>query len=127
MSYVEFNPNPYGKNVGDCVIRALSGALQMGWNAAYVKLALKGMEMGDMPSSNSVWGTLLEDNGFKKMIPECQGCVTIREFAQSHPFDSYVLATGTHVVYLEKGNYIDTWDSGDEVIAYYFVKEKNNE
>lgn len=29
MSYIYDNPNPYGKKVGDCVIRALSRALGM--------------------------------------------------------------------------------------------------
>jgi hypothetical protein len=41
MSYVYFNPNPSGKMVGDCIIRALSKILNMSWESVFVELMTK--------------------------------------------------------------------------------------
>lgn len=124
-----YNPNPKGNNVGDCVIRALTLALGLNWDAAYVKLAMCGLKMCDMPSANHVWGALLMQNGYKRnVLPnECPECYSIRQFAEDHPKGTYVLATGTHVVILKDGTYYDSWDSGDEVPVYYFEKDTSNE
>ena len=64
--------------------------------------------MGDMPSSNAVWGSYLYDHGFRRQIipNECPECYTIADFCLDHPFGLYVLATGTHVVtYRLRGGY----------------------
>ena len=54
--WVEFNNNPAGRRVGDCAVRAISVALGVDWERAYAMIAKNGYLMGDMPSSNSVWG-----------------------------------------------------------------------
>lgn len=59
MFYKYFNPNPRGIRVGDCSVRALSYVLKQDWKTTYLQLTKLGLEMGDMPSSNSVWGKLL--------------------------------------------------------------------
>ena len=55
--YKYYNPNPDGKMVGDCVIRAISKAINQDWEKTYVGVATQGLMMHDMPSSNSVWGS----------------------------------------------------------------------
>ena len=120
--FIDKNPNPYGKLVGDCVIRAISIATGMSWDKTYIKLALQGFSMGDMPSSNSVWGAFLQDNGFIKDV--CRWCGSVREFCESHSHGAYILATGSHVIAVIDGNYYDTWDSGDEYPVFYFKKEE---
>ena len=47
MAYIEYNPNPVGRRVGDCAVRAISKALGMTWEAAYITLALNGLQMCD--------------------------------------------------------------------------------
>ena len=64
MRYVPYNPNPTGKNVGDCTVRAISKALGQSWEETYVGLVLQGFIMGDMPSANAVWGAYLRKNNF---------------------------------------------------------------
>lgn len=124
MFYVYFNPNPAGKRVGDCAIRALSYVLNQDWKTTYLQLVEIGLEMGDLPSSNSVWGALLHQNGFRRyIIPnECSDCYSIIDFCIDHPHGIYILATGTHVVAVNNGKYYDTWDSGDEVPIYYWKR-----
>jgi len=129
MAWKNYNPNPKGHNVGDCVIRALTLALNVNWQDAYIKLCLMGLEICDMPSANHVWGVLLQKNGYKKHIlpSECPDCYSVRNFAEEHPEGEYVLATGSHVVFCRGGSYYDSWDSGDETVIYYFTKGEQNE
>lgn len=75
--------------------------------------------MYDIPSSNAVWKEYLLNNGFIVRSVPC--CITIREFSRLN-FGDYILATGSHVVHSENGIYYDTWDSGDEIVMYYFER-----
>lgn len=47
----EYNPNPAGRKVGDCSVRAVSAALGVDWETAYALMAVAGFNMGDMPSN----------------------------------------------------------------------------
>ena len=125
MSYVFYNPNPDGKMVGDCVIRALTLAMGLDWEEVYVDLSMQGFAMHDMPNSNSVWGEYLKLNGFTRhVIPDtCPNCYSIKQFSLDHHTGTYVTATGSHVVAVIDGDYYDTGDSGNEVPVYYWRKE----
>ena len=125
LGYIEYNPNPERKLVGDCVIRAISKSLNRDWEDTYLELMLLGFNMHDMPSSNDVWGTYLLRNGFRRyVIPDtCPECYTVEQFCIDNPDLTGILATGTHVIAVTGGNYYDTWDSGQEVPIYYWRKE----
>ena len=123
--YIGYNTNPSGKAVGDCAVRAISKALGMIWEDAYIALVTEGFKFHDMPSSNYVWGMLLLRHGFTQhMLPTCPRCVTVEEFTKEHPEGVYVLATDGHVVTAIDGDYYDSWDSGDEPILFYWKKEE---
>lgn len=123
--YVNYNPNPARKLVGDCVIRAISKSLDKDWEDTYLDIVMLGYRMHDMPSSNDVWGTYLLENGFRRyVVPDtCPNCYTVENFVQDNPDLKGILATGTHVIAVEGGNYYDTWDSGNEIPIYYWRKE----
>lgn len=127
MAWIYFNPNPMSNRVGDCTIRALSLALDQNWDSTYLDIVVEGFIQKDMPSSNSVWGDYLISKGYKRYIidPPRKNCYTIKDFTDNHPNGVYILATGTHVICVKDGNYYDTWDSGNEIPIYYFVKEQN--
>lgn len=126
MAYVEFNNNPVGRRVGDCAVRAVSKALGMGWEAAYIALTMNGLAMGDMPSSDSVWGATLRQNGFyRKTLPNsCPDCYTARDFCDEHPEGVYVLGFGGHVATVVDGDLYDSWDSSMEIPQFYWHKEE---
>lgn len=63
MAFVYYNPNPTGRMVGDCAVRAISKALDIDWELAYAKIIVNGFRMGDMPSSDSVWGSCSSSAG----------------------------------------------------------------
>ena len=126
MAYIEWNPNPVGRKVGDCAVRAVAKALNMGWEAAYIALTINGLQMGDMPSSDSVWGATLRQHGFKRenISNECPDCFTVADFAEENPEGVYVLGTGGHVVTVIDGDYYDSWDSGKEIPQFVWYRRK---
>lgn len=120
-----YNPSPTGRNVGDCSIRAVAKALDTDWETAYALIAMNGYLMGDMPSSNSVWGAVLRENGFYRYaIPNsCPDCYTINDFADENPHGVYVVGTGNHVVTIKDGVVYDSWDSRKEIPQYYWTRK----
>ena len=120
--YKYFNPNSKGKLVGDCVVRGVSMLLDQTWNETYIDICMMGYEMGDMPSSNSVWGSYLYSKGYERTsLPDtCPMCYTVSDFCEEHPSGQYLLATGSHVVCVSDGDYYDAWDSGNEVPVCYW-------
>lgn len=125
--WVEYLNNPVGRKVGDCAVRAVAKALDMGWEAAYIALTINGLQMGDMPSSNVVSGSVLRQHGFRRMaLPDtCPDCYTVADFCEDHPKGTYVLYCGGHVVTAIDGNYYDSWDSGSEVVQYMWYRKEN--
>lgn len=126
--WVEYNPNPLGKRAGDCTVRALTKALDISWDEAYLLIVTEGFIQKAMPSENGTWGMAFWRKWFTPyLLPgPCPWCYTVREFAEEHPVGTFVLCTGKHVVTCEDGDWWDSWDSGDEVITYCFVKEDQN-
>lgn len=123
--YREFNNNPTGRRVGDCAVRAVSLALGKSWEDTYLLIALNGLRMGDMPSSNSVWGALLRMEGFyRQNLPtSCPDCYTVRDFARDHPRGTYTLGLDGHVVTVIDGDWLDVWDSGDETVLFVWSRK----
>lgn len=123
--YIEFQNNPCGRRVGDCAVRAVSKALDMGWQAAYIALCINGLQMGDMPSSDAVWSATLRQHGFgRKMIPDtCPDCYTAEDFCEDNPKGTYVLAFGGHVATVVDGDLYDSWDSSKEIPQSVWFKE----
>lgn len=124
--WIQFNENPAGRNVGDCAVRAVSVALGIDWETAYDMIADAGYRMGDMPSSDSVWGAVLRQNGFyRRAIPnKCPDCYTAKDFARDHPYGTYVLGFGGHVATVKDGDLYDSWDSSKQIPVYYWFKEE---
>lgn len=125
MAFVLYNPNPTGRNVGDCAIRAVAKALKTDWETAYVMIAENGYAMGDVPSADSVWGSVLRQNGFyRKSIPNsCPDCYTAEDFARDNPRGTFVLGFGGHVATVVNGNLYDSWDSSNEIPVYVWYRK----
>lgn len=123
--WIEYNPSPTGRRVGDCSIRAVAKALNIDWETAYILIAVAGYNMGDMPSSNSVWGAVLRQNGFYRTAIKdtCPDCYTAADFAHDHPRGTYVLGFGNHVATIVDGNLYDSWDSSKEIPQYFWYRK----
>lgn len=58
--FIYYQPNPCGRSVGDCSVRAISAALSIGWEEAFDLLTKFAKNMCDMPSADQVWGCGVE-------------------------------------------------------------------
>lgn len=121
----EYNPNPTGRKVGDCAVRAVAKALDTDWETAYLLMAANGFHMGDMPSSDSVWGAVLRQHGFyRSSIPnKCPECYTAEDFAKDNPKGTFVLGFGGHVATIKNGTLFDSWDSSQEIPVYVWFRK----
>lgn len=122
----EHNENPIKNNrVGDCVIRAISTALNQDWVKTYAELCVYGLMFCDLPSSNAVWASYLSHKAYRRYaIPNDCNCYTVEDFCRDHPKGIYILGTGTHALTVIDGDYFDVWNSGQETPIYYFTKEE---
>ena len=120
--YIHFVNNPCKKSTGDCAVRAISVALDIDWYEAFDLLTEEAHSMCDMPSADSVWGTVLRNHGFTRYIlpNSCPDCYSAEDFCQDHPVGIYTLAFGGHVATVRDGVLFDSWDSSTEIPLYYF-------
>lgn len=129
MGYANYNPNPCGRSVGDCAVRAVSKALNQTWEETYIGLALEGFKLCDLPNADDVWGRYLKSHGFtRNWIPDqCPDCYTVAKFAEDHPRGTFILSMpGRHVLTVVDGMYFDSWDSGNELPVYFWKKTNLN-
>lgn len=113
--WVKCNPNPVGRQTGDCVIRAIAIATGQSWRETYRDLCRIGEIQGDLPNSNMVWEMYLRKRGGEQfLLPEsCPECITVRAFCERYPEGVYVIGTGTHTVCTIDGDWYDAWDSAE--------------
>lgn len=124
--WIKYNPNPTGRSVGDCAVRAIAKALAIDWEQAYALIVINGFAMGDMPSSDSVWGSVLREHGFyRSAIPNtCPNCYTADDFCRDNPKGTYVLGFGGHVATVVDGDIYDSWDSSNEIPVYVWYRKE---
>ncbi len=123
----EYNPNPVGRRVIDCAVRAVSKALNMDWEEAYAKIALNGFLMADMPSSNAVWGALLRQHGFRRgaISNDLPIDYNAEDFCRDNPTGVFVLGFTNHVATIVDGVLYDAWNSSFEIPEYVWYKKEN--
>ena len=95
------------------------------WETAYDLIADAGYAMGDMPSSDSVWGAVLRQHGFyRKSIPNsCPDCYTFADFAEDNPRGVFALGTGKHVAAIIDGVIYDAWNSSNEIPQFVWYRK----
>lgn len=126
--WVQYNPNPVRSDgVGDCSVRAIAKALDLTWEQAYARLALNGYLMGDVISSDLVWGSVLRQAGFtRELVPNtCPDCYTVDDFCKDHPEGLFVIKSNDHVAVVKNGVLFDSWDSSMNTPIYYWTKQNS--
>jgi len=126
--WIYANPNPCRSEEPDCVVRAIAIATGKTWDEVHWDLCVLSHEKCTMPSVNWLWELYLKRNGFEKfLLPDnCPECITVRKFCERYREGTYIIGTGSHAVAIVCGNYVDSWDSGDEIPTYYFRKRKDD-
>jgi hypothetical protein len=110
--------------IGDCVIRAIAIATQQDYMVALKELFAIGIELGNLPNSEAVYGAYLESKGFVKHKPfrNPKGKkYTVREL----PIEDdgvYVIHTTSHVTTIMNRQIRDSWFCGDSSANSYYKK-----
>lgn len=131
--YRYFQPNPCGNNIGDCVIRGISGTMNITWNEALERLSIVG---NTTVNSRDVYSRLLEREGFlhhKPMVIHGRR-LSGRSFCNEmnnlyHNGECIFAHVGRrHVAAIvldnsdSKYKIFDSWDSSEKFIGEYWVK-----
>lgn len=126
--WIEFNNNPVRPEggAGDCAVRAISKALDISWERAYVLLSLNGFLMGEIMNADLVWGSVLRQYGFvREIIPNtCPDCFTVADFCNDHPEGTFVVKSQDHVATVINGQLFDAWDSSMNIPIYVWRKDE---
>lgn len=123
-NYRILNTNPDGNDSEDCTVRAISLFLNKPWDDVYWDLSIEGFIMKRILVEDLVWSRYLEKQGciFSRIPNECPMCYTVSQFANEHNYGRYLLKVKSHVVCVSNGYYYDTWDSGNEIVLYYWYR-----
>ena len=122
--WVEYNPNPLKKNVGDCTIRAYCKFTGKKWEEVYDMSSKFAKEECSIMDESSVVNKFIQEKLNCKIIwPKKDEKVTVNEFAKTHNKGKYIIGIRGHVVTVINGYYYDSWDSGDKKINRIFTPE----
>ena len=125
--YYQPNKKDLKDDYGDCVIRALTKALDMEWLEVFDEIQPISREM-QAPFNNKVcYEKYLEAKGFRYIgISNKKGTTrpTVQSFAKDYDEScTYILRVAHHIVTVKDGYFWDTWDSGYKSLYGYWVKE----
>lgn len=127
MSFIRYNANPKDLTCQDCVIRALSKALDTTWENVYDGLYEIGRSKKRMLNDPKVYEKYLKDNGFVKCTSKRDSngkLITIEEFMnRSYTDEIYVIHTRRHLTTIYKGDVYDTWNTLSQKAGKYYVKD----
>ena len=123
-----FNNNPVRPEggAGDCAVRAISKALDVSWEKAYVMLSLNGFLMGEIMNADQVIGSVLRQHGFvREIIPNtCPDCFTVADFCNDNPEGIFVVKSQDHVATVINGQLFDAFDSSMNITIYVWRKDE---
>ena len=127
--FEQYNPNPQGKETGDCVIRALCCITNKSWEDIYDTLCGLAKQMHTMPNSTD------EDYMLKRMayfnlervrVPRTrrgEKSLTVQQFCEEHPIGCFILKLGHHEVAVKNGKYYDLYPYRNKKVYSYWRKK----
>lgn len=126
--FKEYNANPWGLNISDCVYRAISLVLDKPYREVVKELkAYAGNNRN--PNNGNCFLPWLQTQGYE--IRELTEKYTVSKFLNElneydDTFDCLLLVNG-HLTAVKNGYCMDTWDCGRYKVQLMIVKEDNNE
>ncbi len=114
------NPHPEGKHVTDCVVRAITIAVEGDYLEVRKHLNRIKKELKETSYKNRKFmNKYTKLNGWKKIsFPAIKGQPRMRgtDFVKLYPKGTYILKLAKHVVAVVDGVYLDTWDCTEKMI-----------
>lgn len=128
-NWYPFNANPKQKKCGDCVIRAISVALDMTWEDTIRDMTEFGIKKGYIINDQKLYPLYLKEKGFIEMKEPRSSSnlkMSVNETIRKGYFkesDVVVANVGSHhVVCIKNKMVLDTWDSTNQTMHKYWIK-----
>ena len=128
-----YNANPKKRLTSDCVVRAISTALEIPYEQVVMEMAKMECETGYSRASNEGVDKYLQSKGWEKNKQprkDDNTKYTGKEWCEEiqthrHWYDQQIIANigGGHIVAIMWGQVYDTWDSTDGCIGNYWTKK----
>lgn len=123
--YRKLNVNPKNKRTNDCVIRAVTKALNSDWQTEYFNLCRMGSQLCCMPSSDEAIEAYLKQKGFIRKtfkIHKGDRRLTAGQFGELFPVGVYLLKLAGHITCLINGDIYDIWDCSEKCVYSYYER-----
>lgn len=134
--YNYFNANPKDRLGGDCVIRAISSALNQSWETTVRELTELGISLGYVLNDKHCFEKYLKVKGWTKMKQprkrnntkytgeEFCRCIQNNTSANGITLSNNILANigGHHITAIKSGVINDIWNCSQKTIGNYWVK-----
>lgn len=126
MEFIRYNNNPRSRKAADCVVRALSLALDKSWYQIYRELSELGLEECRMINEPDLYQLYLKKQDLEKQrMPKRPDNTryTVKEFANelADPDKIYILSIAHHITVIKNKDLYDTWDCSHKSVGNYWV------
>jgi len=110
---------------GDCIIRAITIALNLPYEVVFKSLCDLAKETGFFPNDDETYGLYLKQNGWIKNKPQrVDGGLKTLERFNSEGITA-IVNTRSHLVCVSNGKIYDTWDCKFYCANSYYTKDNN--
>ena len=108
--WIYCNKNPLGREVNDCVVRAIALAHNEDWNKVYDELSEYAKQEATLLDDVTFIEPYLNDR-YSKTCYRCNKCkMTLKEFMNTHKQGVYLVTMKGHITCVIDGVVYDTWD-----------------
>ena len=132
MEFINYNANPKNKKTGDCVIRAISTALNQDYWKTLDEMVEVTKKTGYYMSYKNGFEAYLKSKGYEKQkMPKRPDNTryTVEEFADelAMPCYNYILNVANHLTCLKGQDLYDIWNCSRKSVGNYWIisKDKN--
>jgi len=116
--FVYYNANPKGENIGDCVIRAISLALNINYYDVIDILYKNSNYFNCDMLVRDCYGNFLSKH-FPKIIPNKEKAV--KDVANDFKDKTLVIRIEKHLTTSISGKIYDTWDCSNEIVDMFWI------
>ena len=120
MEFIKYNNNPKGRKTGDCVVRAISLALNQTWEDTYAQFLDVALETGYAIATKEHFTIYLKQRGYEKQkMP--------KEFADeiAEKDTTYIVNLANHLTVIKNKNLYDIWDCSRKSVGNFWVISKD--
>ena len=129
FKYYQPNKKDLNDNYGDCTIRALCKAFDIGWVEAFkltIPYCIEYQVSNIFHPPIKIRREIMEKLGSSYTgisVKRGRKRPTVDSFTREHKTGTYILNVANHEVTVVDGIYYDTWDSGHCCVYGYFTKK----